>query len=207
MSVVKKCPVCGFGYRGSLKDHLDRPVEKSETISRCDWNLNRVRVDRAMRRLRDEGWIRADSVAARILKPLQESHPHLVRYDVTGSVHPWARDCNMGPKNDPKIWWTKPWARALADMADLPGLMRRQYIIELDEEPDLQTVVEATYRIGGTMAVAGLGKAVFGERCSGALSLPAETVPQRGEMRAYERCRYRKDHTGKHLGMRGSVWA
>lgn len=166
-------------------------------ITRCDWNLNAVRVARDHATLLATGWVRAGSTAARVLAPLAFTCPHLVREGTSGQPPNVADVRDFGPANDPKVWWCRPWVRALASLPGASMPLRRQYIHEVDERPDLHAVVEAVYRVGGGEAVAGLGRDVLTPRCWRAVNSGATLL---------DRCLLPVNHAGRRcVGQRGTI--
>jgi hypothetical protein len=174
---------------------VDKPIDGSMT--RCDWHLNNDRIQRTVEQLVRDGWVRAGSVAARVISSLAPTHPHLAKLATTGKQHAWALEINLGADKDPKVWWTKPWARVLAEL-QVPMAVRRQYIREIDLLPERLVLIEAAHRIGGYQAVKDMTGDVLPPRCK---AVHRTDGPLNGDT-----CKLAEGHGNQHSGVKGSRW-
>lgn len=200
-----RCPVCGRGFVGKLKAHLEANAAEGRAdgaVTRCEWNLFAARVEGEVARLKRDGWVRADSVAARTISTLADEE--LAIYGPTGNVSLWVSASAMDPKNWPRVWWVRPWVRALGEMP-VPMVLRRQLIREAKlASQAVRDAIEATYRIGGAHALAEMGVDVIKERCPAAYGGPR--VVSRGTTKPHDQCLLPAGHEGGHKGLRGTRW-
>lgn len=184
------CFVCGRHFKGHLQQHLTSSVKGSGGVTRCEWNLNTVRVARIPVKLKRDGWVRAEQ-AARVLSPLGPTHPHLVRKFASGDAHTKVLKAALDPQWDIAVWWCRPWVKAIA-LINRWSMKRRQQIVkELDLHQDLKGVIEATYLVGGLPAVLDLDGSVIPLKCS--------------HVTEAERCVYSRGHAGPHIGERSGA--
>jgi len=206
----KLCPVCGKGFVGNLANHWTKNVNSDGTgrvVTRCDWNLHAFRVTRAAEKLKAAGWVRAEATAARVISPMND--PEVAYFGPTGQTHLWVSYDSLLPEHWPRVWWTRPWVRALAEIEAWPMALRRQVIREAKEaSQEVRDTIEAVYRIGGPKAAAELGQEAVLPRCGEAVPPNVHYAKTGRAMRAKDRdhCVLHRGHEGGHRGLRGTRW-
>lgn len=180
---------------GTLADHLDKNASTGggPPISRCEWNLYQYRIREVTRKLKADGFVNADSTAARVVSELRL--PEVAVYGPTGKLPVFVTGTVRDPAHWPRIWWVRRWARAIGEVSTWPMTRRRQVIRELAASTqDCRDVVESTYLLAGSKAVEQLGPEIIAPRCGQFAS------------QGKEPCVLADDHPGGHRGTRGHCW-
>jgi hypothetical protein len=146
-------------------------------------------------------------VAARVISTLND--PELATYGPTGQTHLWVSSGSLLPENWPRVWWTRPWVRALAEVDSWPMVQRRQIIREVKDAPqEVRDTIEAVYRLGGPKAAAELGPEVVRPRCLAAVPVVTHLAKtsRATKPKQMDVCVLHRDHPPGHRGLRGTRW-